>query len=60
MIASDRKLKTTIKKNLRGLQAIEVSFKQNEQLEEKETEIINGYCEEMCIRDRSTGYMCPE
>ena len=45
MIASDRKLKTTIKKNLRGLQAIEVSFKQNEQLEEKEKEIINGYCE---------------
>ena len=28
-----------------GLQAIEVSFKQNEQLEEKEKEIINGYCE---------------
>ena len=38
MIASDRKLKTTIKKNLRGLQAIEVSFKQKK-------EIINGYCE---------------
>lgn len=45
MVESDRKLKTTIKKNLRGLRAIEVSIKQNEQLEEKEKEIINGYCE---------------
>ncbi|MEG0156747.1 MAG: hypothetical protein RR661_03735, partial [Anaerovoracaceae bacterium] len=45
VVDDDRKLKTLMKKSLRGIREIEVSVKNNETLEETERTVITGYCE---------------
>lgn len=44
-VDADRKLKTLIKKNLRGLRSIEVTTENNSTLSTEEKTIITGYCE---------------